>query len=392
MSGDMRRFGLVLAALAVACGDDGREEEGLAPTVSATITISGGSADASGGEDDESGEESGFGETTNPTGASAGDEGGNGSIECETLVDEAELGPRTQDIIFAVDTSGSMIQEAGFVQQQMNSFSIQIEAANVDARIVLLAEYPFLISPGICIDPPLGSGGCPDQDSNPPKFLHVPDSDIASSNALSRLIELYPGYGPLLRPDSLTHVVVVSDDNSALPAADFTSQFGALADQLDNFVFHAIVSTLDPDGPACGSCCALGASQGTVYQELVSQTGGVEGNLCDQEFQPVFAAVAQQVIGGAALACSYTIPEPEQGQVFDRDAVNVEFEDSSGNPFPVGRVDSEAECAGVSHGWYYDNPDDPNRIIVCPQTCDTIRDFEEGKVAIKFGCETIPAG
>lgn len=392
MPGDMRRFGLVLAALAVACGDDGREEEGLAPTVSATITISGGSADASGGEDDESGEESGLGDTTNPTGASAGDEGGNGSIECETLVDEAELGPRTQDIIFAVDTSGSMIQEAGFVQQQMNSFSIQIEAANVDARIVLLAEYPFLIGPGVCIDPPLGSGGCPNQDSNPPKFLHVPDSDIASSNALSRLVELYPGYGPLLRPDSLTHVVVVSDDNSALPAADFTSQFSGLAEQLDNFVFHAIVSTLDPDGPACGSCCALGASQGTVYQELVAQTGGVEGNLCDQEFQPVFAAVAQQVIGGAALACSYTIPEPSEGQVFDRDAVNVEFEDSSGSPFPVGRVDSEAECAGVSHGWYYDNPDDPNRIIVCPQTCDTIRDFKEGKVAIKFGCETIPAG
>lgn len=391
MSGDMRHWGLLVCALALSCGDDDREEGGLNPTASATITLSGGSADGSGGEDEGSGEESGFSDTTNPTGASAGDEGG-GPIACETLVDEAELGPRTQDIIFAVDTSGSMIQEAGFVQQQMNSFSIQIEAANVDARIVLLAEYPFLISPGICIDPPLGSGGCPDQDSNPPKFLHVPDSDIASSNALSRLIELYPGYGPLLRPDSLTHVVVVSDDNSAMPAADFTSQFGDLAEQLDNFVFHAIVSTLDPDGPACGSCCALGASQGTVYQELVAQTGGVEGNLCDQEFQPVFAAVAQQVIGGAALACSYTIPEPEQGQTFDRDAVNVEFEDSDGNPFPVGRVDSEAECAGVSHGWYYDNPDDPNRIIVCPQTCDTIRGFEAGKVAIKFGCETIPAG
>ena len=381
--------GLVVATLLVACGGDERDEAGGLTQSTVSVSISGASAGGSGG-DESSDDDTGNENTGSPTGASAADEGG-GVIGCEELVDEAELGPRPQDIIFAVDTSGSMIQEAGFVQQQMNSFSIQIDVANVDARIILLAEYPFLISPGVCIDPPLGSGGCPNSDSNPPKFLHVPDSDIASTNALQRIVELYPGYGPLLRPNALTHVVVVSDDNSAMAAADFTSQFSGLAEHLGNFVFHGIVSSLDPDGNACGSCCALGASQGTVYQELIEQTGGVEGNLCDQEFQPVFAAVAQQVIGGASLACSYVIPEPAQGQTFDRDEVNVEFEDADGNALEVGRVDSQAACAGVSHGWYYDDPVDPARIIVCPQTCDTIRGFEAGKVAIKFGCETIPA-
>ena len=385
-----RSLFVAVVGLALGCGgDEAREEQGLTVGVTLTATAgtpSSGPSETSDSSDDESsGEGTGF----NPTTASAGDEGGvNG---CEELIDEADLGPRPQDIIFAVDTSGSMIQEAGFVQQQMNSFSIQIDAGQVDARIILLAEYPFLIGPGVCIDPPLGSGGCPNQDSNPPKFLHVPDSDIASSNALQRLIELYPGYSPMLRPNALTHVVVVTDDNSAMSAADFTSQFSALSDHLGNFVFHGIVSSLDPDGPACGSCCALGASQGTVYQELIASTGGVEGNLCDQEFQPVFGAVAQQVIGGASLACSYQIPDPPDGETFDRDEVNVSFEDSDGAPFPVGRVDSEAACAGVAHGWYYDDPVDPTRIIVCPQTCDTIRDFEAGKVAIKFGCETIPA-
>jgi hypothetical protein len=377
-----------IAVLASACGGDEPREEDVGvsqgfPVTSATTPSSGPSEDTG---DDESGSEgTGF----NPTTVSAGDEGGVGG--CEELVDEADLGPRPQDIIFAVDTSASMVQEAGFVQQQMNSFSIQIDAGQVDARIVLLSDYSFLISPGVCIDPPLGSGGCPTMDSNPPEFLHVPDSGIASSDALSRIIELYPGYSPLLRPNALTHVVVVTDDNSAMSAADFTDQFSALSEHLGNFVFHGIVSSLDPDGPACGSCCALGASQGTVYQELIGSTGGVEGNLCDQEFQPVFAAVAQQVIGGASLACSYQIPPPPPGETFDRDEVNVSFEDSSGSPFPVGRVDSEAECAGVQHGWYYDDPVDPTRIIVCPQTCDTIRGFEAGKVAIKFGCETIPA-
>ncbi|MBV1859939.1 MAG: VWA domain-containing protein [Nannocystaceae bacterium] len=382
---------VVLAASMVACGgDEPREDGGLSQ--SASISFTAGSADVSGGDSDPSGdasESSGDNTGSSPTGASAGDEGGvNG---CEELVDEADLGPRPQDIIFAVDTSASMIQEAAFVQQHMNSFSVQIDAAQVDARIILLSDYSFLISPGVCIDPPLGSGGCPNMDSNPPDFLHVPDSGVGSSDGLLRLIELYPGYSPLLRPNALTHVVVVTDDDSSLSAADFTDQFSALSEHLGNFVFHGIVSSLDPDGPACGSCCALGASQGTVYQELITLTGGVEGNLCDQEFQPVFAAVAQQVIGGASLACSYQIPDPPDGEAFDRDEVNVEFEDSNGMVLPIGRVESEAACAGVAQGWYYDDPIDPSRIIVCPQTCDTIRGFEAGQVAIKFGCETIPA-
>ncbi len=386
---ELRRLGwVVLAASAVACGgDDGREEDSLSQASSISFTA--GSAEGT-DSDDESGEaESGAANTSNPTTASAGEEGG--MIECDEIIDEADLGPRPQDIIFAVDTSGSMIQEAGFVQQQMNSFSIQIDAAQVDARIILLSDYSFLISPGVCIDPPLGSGGCPTMDSNPPDFLHVPDSGIGSSDALVRLIELYPGYSPLLRPNALTHVVVVTDDNSSLSAAEFSDQFSGLSEHLGNFVFHGIVSSLDPDGPACGSCCALGASQGTVYQELITLTGGVEGNLCDQEFQPVFGAVAQQVIGGASLACSYQIPDAPAGEVFDPDQVNVEFEDADGVPLSIGRVDSEAACAGVAQGWYYDDPTNPARIIVCPQTCDTIRDFEAGKVAIKFGCETIPA-
>jgi hypothetical protein len=287
-----------------------------------------------------------------------------------------------------------MVQEAGFVQNQMNSFSIQIDAANVDARIILLAEYPPIFGPGVCIDPPLGSGGCPETDSNPPKFLHVPDSDIGSSNALIELVAHYPNYSPFLRPTSVTHVVVVSDDNSALPADMFTDMFTSLSPHLVDFVFHGIVSSEDPDA-ACDAgtaCCTLAAAQGTVYQELIAQTGGVEGNLCEQQFQPVFAAVAQEVIGGATLACSYAIPPPPEGETFDKDQVNVEFSDGMGGTLEVGRVDSVADCAAVDHGWYYDDPNDPSVIEVCPQTCETIRGFEQASVSIKFGCATIPAG
>lgn len=381
------------------CGGDEREDGGLSPTAagSATLSTSAGATDSSGDSDGDE-EEGGGGNGSNAEGGAmldvaGADEGGNNN-DCEEIADKAEVGPRPQDIIFAIDTSGSMIQEAAFVQAQMNSFSIQIEAANIDSRIILLAEYPPIFGPGVCIDPPLGSGGCPQTDSNPPDFLHVPDSDISSSNALQRIVEFYPNYTPFLRPDAVTHVVIVSDDDSAITAADFTTMFTGLSPHLVNFVVHGIISSEDPDESCAAgtSCCGLAADRGTVYQELITQTDGVEGNLCDQQFQPIFQAVAQQVIGGAGLACTYNIPPPPAGETFDKDQVNVEFEDGDGNELQIGRVDDFAACAGVEHGWYYDDPADPMRILVCPQTCDTVQGFSSASVAIKFGCETIPAG
>lgn len=377
--------GRLAAALTLltACGEEDGREGGGFPT--------GASASASAGDTAGDGIDGDDGDVLDLGGGQA-DDGGSVN-ECDELVDTADIGPRAQDIIFAVDTSGSMVQEAGFVQAQMNSFSIQIDAANVDARIILLAEYPVFVGPGVCIDPPLGSGGCPNSDSNPPKFLHVPDSDIGSSNSLTKIIEHYPDYAPFLRPTAVTHVVVVTDDNSALTAADFTQQFVSLSPNLSDFVLHGIVSSIDPD-VACGqgsACCQLAASQGTVYQELIGQTGGVEGNLCDQEFQPVFQAVAQQVIGGATLSCSYQIPPAPDGETFDKDEVNVDFDDGTGGTLSIGRVDDVSNCAAVSDGWYYDDPDDPQLIIVCPQTCDKLQGFEDASVAIKFGCETVPA-
>jgi hypothetical protein len=374
----------VVSAGLTACAGEGGRDSG---SFTSELSLSSASASATSGDD---GLDTGFDDDDFDLG-NADDSPNN---ECDEIVDTAAVGPRSQDIIFVVDTSGSMVQEAGFVQNQMNSFSIQIDAANVDARIILLAEYPPVFGPGVCIDPPLGSGGCPSMDSNPPEFLHVPDSDIGSSDALIELIAHYPNYSPFLRPTSVTHVVVVSDDNSALPADMFTDMFTSLSPHLVDFVFHGIVSSEDPDA-ACNAgtaCCNLAAAQGTVYQELIVQTGGVEGNLCEQQFQPVFAAVAQEVIGGATLACSYAIPPPPEGETFDKDQVNVEFTDAAGGTLEVGRVDGVADCAAVDHGWYYDDPSDPSVIEVCPQTCETIRGFDESSVSIKFGCATIPAG
>ena len=391
-----KALGLVcIAASAVACSDDeGRaagtfSQPGLTGASGVTGDVGEDDDDGTTGDGGESG--GGSGPKLDVAAATAGDKGG-GPNGCESLVDEAAVGPRPQDIIVVIDNSGSMSAEAGFVQQYMNSFSIQIEAANIDSRIILLSAFPPS-GAGICIEPPLGSGGCPADDNNPPDFVHLGVS-INSHDALQQIIANYPDYSQYLRQTAVTHVVVVTDDNSDLGAPQFIAQMAGLSPHLSDFKFHGIIAPEDPI-QAClnaTTCCTLAAGHGTVYQQLISTTGGVEGNLCEQQFQPIFEAVAQQVIGGATLSCSWEIPPPPAGEEFDKDEVNIEFDDGQGGTLEIGRVDDPSQCGGVTDGWYYDDPANPAVIQTCPQTCDKIQGFEQAEIAIIFGCATIPAG
>lgn len=323
------------------------------------------------------------------TGSPLDDDGG----ECAEVSETADVGLQPADIIIAVDNSGSMQFEAAAVQQNMNAFSSQIFLANIDAHVVLISSYPGDSNAGICVPTPLGSGGCPLNDDNPPGFMHVNDG-VGSNDALQKIINHWPDYVGMLRPTAARHVLVVTDDDSDMDAGTFDAMFKGLDPANASYTFHAIAAPEDPV-VACllgTSCCITAAAPGDEYETLVTATSGVLGNLCDQEFQPIFDELSTAVIQGATLACEFTIPPPPEGESFNPDQVNVEFDDGAGNILEIGRVDSAADCAAVMDGWYYDDPDDPMSILVCPQTCDTVQGFQGASVSIKFGCDTIPAG
>ncbi len=319
--------------------------------------------------------------------------------ECAAISDTAEVGIQPADILVVVDNSGSMTMEAAFVQANMNTFSSQIFLANIDAHVVLISSSDQGFGDaGVCLPPPLGSGSCPN-DSNPPTYLHI-DDEVGSSNSLQKILEHSATWLPQFRPTASKHIIVVSDDDSSISAVDFDTMFRAIDPSLENYVFHAIVAPDDPDPLDCAlpgaQCCEglipISADIGQVYIDLINQTGGVFGDLCSQNFAPVFDQVSMQVVSGATLACEYQIPPPPDGEEFNPDQVNVEFEDGAGGVLQVGYVDSPADCAGVDDGWYYDDPLAPTSIIVCPQTCAQIQSFSGASVSIQFGCATIPAG
>lgn len=310
--------------------------------------------------------------------------------ECASVIEHAAVRPNPQDIMIFVDNSTSMAAETAFVQEELNNFSRQISDADVDARILLFSSYPGN-GHGICIEPPLGSGGCPEQDSVPPNYIHI--DGIMESGVFTKLVERYAEYSPHLREDANLHIVAITDFDAGVPVKTFLSDFNAIAPELADFTFHGIIAPEDP-GEACAngtSCCGVADQKCAQFQEIIALTGGVEGNLCDQEFQPIFDALAEYVVGDAELACSYTLPVDQAGDAFDKDQVNVEFEDGLGGTLELGRVDDATGCASVSGGWYYDNPLDPTQVHVCPQTCEAIQGFDSASIAVIFGCATIPA-
>lgn len=328
------------------------------------------------------------------TGGSLGGTGGTGNDNCAETSAEAELMRSAADIIWVIDNSESMEAEAAAVQANMNTFAQTLFDNGIDVHLVLISSGAcstpndidcgfsgFADGHGVCIAAPFGSGMCY-EDSKPPNYLHV-NKLVDSYNGLRDIINEYPNYQNMLRPNASKHFVIVTDDNSNLDAAMFSSMVTALDPVLfASWHFHGIFSfTMCPDADNIGA----------VYQELVTQTNGVAGDLCTQMFAPVFEELATDVVLRANIACDWVIPPPPMGMTLDPSKVNVKFTQPNGTVVPLGKIPEGEECSG-REGWYYDRqpPQTPTIVLACPASCDLFQSTG-GKVDVAFGCDSIPA-
>lgn len=301
------------------------------------------------------------------------------------------------DIIFALDSSLSMNLEIGFVQENMNAFSQQIIDSGIDIRVIVIAGPNDMMFGGmqgmmqptneICVGTPLGSGNCPD-DTNMPNYIHINET-VGSNNALNKIIDTYPQWQQYLRPEATKSFVVVTDDD----ATDEPNNNAA--------TFTESVAALDPDptlfaewtmnGVYCFTECEDAAAIGQVYMDLVAQTAGVGGDLCLQDFQPVFDALAQQIIenAGAEIACQWDFPAVPDGQTFSADLIEVQRTSPVSGTTTIPRVDSATDCDAQGGGWYYDDIGTPTQILACPSTCEAMQNDSGGMIDVVFGCEVV---
>ncbi len=317
------------------------------------------------------------------------DTGGGDTTEvCEEIAVTADGALRPADIIWAIDTSGSMTDEAAIVEDSINDFANFIGSSGIDYAVVMIASHhdfscgifdPDCPNGGdyfpVCVPPPLsGSPGCPDTANNP-TFLH-PHLPVYSTDALQVLSENYIFYSQALRDGAKKHIIVVTDDQSSMSASAFNNAMAALpAPGFGDYTVHGIIQV---NGSTCG------VEVGTVYQTLANQTGGVIADVCSSNWGPIFQAIQDSVVDGAIIPCGYAIPTFGEGQEFNPELVNVYYTDTFSNRTLLPAVDGVEFCSG-QQAWYYDNPAAPTTINICSSACGDI----EGELEIAFGCNTV---
>lgn len=181
----------------------------------------------------------------------------------------AQREPYKVDIFFLLDSSDSMDskikQTISRLQPLLSNFLDR--ASQYDYQVFMVGN----------VSVPTG-----------PKVHHIP-SRITSHSALSVAVGLMKGEaggaGSLIRRDSVKELVVVSDDDASMSAANFITAINELNQVVR---VNGIVTT----GSTCGGFLGIGAgARGDVYIELSKnpQTQGVLGDICAGNWDPIFS-------------------------------------------------------------------------------------------------------
>lgn len=306
-----------------------------------------------------------------------------GSVEgCEVSA-QGERKTAPVDIVWTIDTSGSMENDVQQVQMNMDDFAQFMRMKNVDFRVVMISDRNFVQPSSVF------------QNDDRFKFVQR-EGGVPSKQLFTATLDQWDKYKDFLRPGSTKNFAVVTDDNDLVPWMDFKSQ---LQDRLQSlgssneFKFHAIAS---PPGQACYpllGCCRMGSFEpatatGTQYWNLAQDTGGTTNTICTDDWSSVFDDLAKAVATVTQLPCTFQVPEPPSGQTFDKAGVTVEFAPANGMARLFPRADGQSAC-GDSAAWHYDDFDDPAEIHLCPAACDAVKSTT-GEINVQLGCEVVP--
>ncbi len=122
----------------------------------------------------------------------------------------------------------------------------------------------------------------------------------------------------------------------------------------------------------------------------IAKAGGTETaqlvNTSSQSFSRDFLTALSN-IRRMAVPCEYTVPAQSNGPDIDPTMVNVSYKPIDKQASDFRYVGDAKQCDKAPRdGWYYDSPTKPSKVILCPQTCEFVKDQEEGQVGVVFGC------
>ncbi|HYQ18767.1 MAG TPA: VWA domain-containing protein, partial [Polyangiaceae bacterium] len=91
---------------------------------------------------------------------------------------------------------------------------------------------------------------------------------------------------------------------------------------------------------------------------------------------------AIELIRGQAISCELDIPAPPAGKTLDPDKVNVHY---SGATQADTSLKYGTECKGDT-AWHYDDAAKPTKILLCDDTCQTVKADTKAKLGVEFAC------
>jgi hypothetical protein len=353
---------------------------------------------------------------------------------CATAVADAELTSEPVDIIIVLDNSGSMHEEMGAVESNINkNFASILTSSGVNYRVILLSRHrqgarttgETPANTSVCVTQPLsGLASCPAELPVFSERFYQYGEKIESFDALNWLLDAYAtppedddfaelaplGYSPWLRAGAKKVILVLTDDNEGnsgdknpLSIDEFLSRLSQLSSahfgtpEAPTFVFHSIIGlkekadptqAYEPSEPVqTAKCTGNGASipdPGSLYQELSIRTGGLRFPICQYPgYDAVFQRIAKDVTLKSSVRCDFPLPTPPAGTTLELDKVAVNhIKPNKSDKVKLGQAKTPADCQ--ADAFYIEN----GRVWLCPQACDAVKADVGSGVEVLFTCES----
>jgi len=221
---------------------------------------------------------------------------------------------------------------------------------------------------------------------------HMPSTNTPTPPALVGAINhaidwknMHPGHSV---------VVALVTDGQPNACGGIPDVVSAAAAGFTNTIPTYVIGVISP-----GTTCAAGPLMTNLdpnppnQQDLdaVAQAGGTKSALIvdvTQNTAQQFVATMNEIRKQSVVPCQYSLPKAPAGQMLDPAKVNVEYIPPGGTtPVTIFGV-TMSTCDPATGGWYYDNPNAPTKINLCPSTCSAITTEIGGQVNISVGCAT----
>ncbi|MGC4095359.1 MAG: VWA domain-containing protein [Polyangiaceae bacterium] len=377
--------GLLLFGLCGACSGTGETELGVGGSMVQIGQGGSGSVNGNGGGNSSvgfGGSSSSSGSTSNGCGLPTDEVCGGADFEVESM---------PLDIYVMFDQSGSMLNDVGgltrmaAVQQAVGSFLHDPESVGIGVGIGYFGIQPIgqvSCDANVYANPDVQVSLNHDSVINSLQ-KRMPTGETPTSAALSGACTYAQDY----KSKTPGHTVVILLVTDGKPEAPVSCSTGGCCPTLDEATKQAKACLT---GKQQIPTYVLGVGPNLDNLHAIAQAGGTKNAYLvgDQNVTANVLAALNSIRRTAQLPCEFPMPSAQSGAI-DTSQVRVLFSQGGCQYKNIYYVSQQSACPSDG-GWFFDNPNTPQSIKLCPQSCDLVSNTASS-LKLQVGCARIDA-